>query len=384
MSEKPHFFIEDSLLYAEEFFSELGQITRFKGRTVTSKDISEADYLLTRSTTKVNQALLKDCHKLKFVGTATAGYNHIDSDYLASRNIPWSAAPGCNADAVADYVISTGLNLANKYGFMLKDKVIGIIGVGQIGERLVRRFNALGCQVVQYDPVKASENTSFESADFEAVLACDLITCHVPLVKAGAHPTQHMFDYETLGKLKPDTILINACRGEVIDNAELLRFFENGHALRVILDVFENEPNIELGLLNYLEFGTPHIAGHSLEGKARGTEILYQMMCQRLGVDAPIKLESLLPSLAIEHMVLTDNYSLSQRQYRAIMNLIYDIRNDDLDFRMGLKQAPDSFDKLRKNYAIRREVTSLKVKCDNSLLPIFTDLGFNTSLKTES
>ncbi|MCU4674671.1 4-phosphoerythronate dehydrogenase [Catenovulum sp. 2E275] len=382
MSDKLHFFIEDSLLYAEEFFSELGQITRFKGRDVTSEEIAQADFLLTRSTTKVNETLLKDCHKLRFVGTATAGYNHIDSDYLASRNIPWSAAPGCNADAVADYVLSTGFNLANKYSFELKDKVIGIVGVGQIGERLVRRFSAIGCQVVQYDPVKAAENPNFISAEFEDILKCDLITCHVPLVKHGPHATEHMFDFETLSKLKENTILINACRGEVVHNQDLLKFFESGKQLHVILDVFENEPEIELGLLPYLEYGTPHIAGHSLEGKARGTEILYQMICERLGIEAKVQLQNLLPALAIEHMTLTDNYTLSQRQYRAIMNLIYDIRNDDLDFRMGLAKAPDSFDKLRKNYAIRREVTSLKVKCDQSLLPIFTDLGFNTSLKS--
>ncbi len=381
MSDKPHFFIEDSLLYAEDFFSELGKITRFKGRDVTAKEIADADYLLTRSTTKVNESLLKHCHKLKFVGTATAGYNHIDSDYLESRQIPWSAAPGCNADAVADYVISTGFNLANKYGFMLKDKVIGIIGVGQIGERLTRRFSALGCKVIQYDPVKAEQEAGFESASFEAVLSADLITCHVPLVKRGPHATEHMFDFDTLSKLKQGTILINACRGEVVDNQQLLKYFEAGNNLHVVLDVFENEPQIELGLLPYLEFGTPHIAGHSLEGKARGTEILYQMICKRLNVDIKVKLQDLLPALAIDQMLLTDNYELSQRQYRAIMNLVYDIRNDDLDFRMGLAKAPDSFDKLRKNYAIRREVTSLKVKCDETLLPIFTNLGFNTSLK---
>lgn len=380
MTKQPHFFIEDSLLYAEEFFAHLGKITRFSGRTVTADDIKDADYLLTRSTTKVNEALLHKCSKLKFVGTATAGYNHIDADYLAERSIDWAPAAGCNADAVADYVISSGLNLANKYGFELKDKKIAIVGVGQIGKRLVKRFSALGCKVVQFDPVRAELESSFNSASFAEVLTCDFITCHVPYVKAGKHTTHHMFDKQTLLKLKPETILINACRGEVINNADLVDVLESGCNLRVVLDVFENEPNIEMALLPLLEFGTPHIAGHSLEGKARGTEILYQILCQRLELPVEIKLQDLLPAMAIDHMVLTEKYQLSQRQFRALMNLVYDIRNDDVDFRLGLAKSPDGFDSLRKNYSIRRELTSLKIQCDKTLYPTFTNLGFNTSL----
>ena len=380
MTTQPHFFIEDSLLYAEEFFSGLGKITRFSGRTVSADDIQDADYLLTRSTTKVNEALLHKCNKLKFVGTATAGYNHIDADYLAERNIEWAPAAGCNADAVADYVISSGLNLANKYGFALKDKKIAIVGVGQIGKRLTKRFAALGCEVIQFDPVRAELESAFTSASFADVLECDFITCHVPYVKSGKHTTHHMFDKQTLLKLKPETILVNACRGEVINNAELVDVLKSGHNLRVVLDVFENEPDIEMALLPLLEFGTPHIAGHSLEGKARGTEILYQILCQRLEIPVEIKLQDLLPAMAIDHMVLTEKYQLSQRQFRALMNLVYDIRNDDIDFRMGLAKSPDSFDSLRKNYSIRRELTSLKIHCDKSLYPTFTNLGFNTSL----
>ncbi|EWH10003.1 D-isomer specific 2-hydroxyacid dehydrogenase [Catenovulum agarivorans DS-2] len=380
MTAQPHFFIEDSLLYAEAFFSSLGKISRFSGRTVTADDIADADYLLTRSTTKVNEKLLHKCHKLKFVGTATAGYNHIDADYLAQRNVEWAPAAGCNADAVADYVISSGFNLANKYGFDLNSKKVAIVGVGQIGKRLVKRFSALGCEVIQFDPVRAQLESAFESATFEQVLKCDFITCHVPYVHSGEHKTHHMFDKQRLLQLKPETILINACRGEVINNAELVEVFQSGHELRVVLDVFENEPNINMALLPFLEFGTPHIAGHSLEGKARGTEILYQIMCERLELPVEIKLQDLLPAMAVDHMVLTEKYQLSQRQFRALMNLVYDIRNDDLDFRMGLAKSPESFDRLRRNYSIRRELTSLKIQCDETLYPTFTNLGFNTSL----
>ncbi|MER2492560.1 4-phosphoerythronate dehydrogenase [Catenovulum sediminis] len=380
MAQELHFFIEDSLLYAEEFFSSLGKITRFKGRDVTAEEISDADYLLTRSTTKVNESLLNKCSKLQFVGTATAGYNHIDAQYLKGRNIPWSSAAGCNADAVADYVLSSAFNLANKYGFLVSDKKIAIVGVGEIGRRLNKRFAAIGCEVVLYDPVRAQTESDFQSASFDDVLACDLITCHVPYVKEGPYATHHMFNEATLLKLPKQTILINACRGEVVNNQDLLSVFKQGHSLHVVLDVFENEPNIELDLLPYLEFGTPHIAGHSLEGKARGTEILYKLVCKRLGIEPTVLLEDLLPAMAINRMELTREYQLSQRQYRALMNLVYDIRNDDLDFRMGLAKAPESFDLLRKNYAIRRELTSLKVECDKSLYQTFTDLGFNTRL----
>ncbi|WP_017445971.1 4-phosphoerythronate dehydrogenase [Gayadomonas joobiniege] len=381
MTDRFKFYIEDSLLYAEEFFQSLGEIVRFKGRTVTAEQIKDADFLLTRSTTQVNADLLADNNKLRFVGTATAGYNHIDADYLTEKGIPWAPAAGCNADAVCDYVLSSCLNIANKYRFELAGKKVAVVGVGQIGQRLLTRLAALGCEVLAYDPVRADLDKNFESAAFDEVLTCDIITCHVPFTEGGRHPTKHMFNKDTLGHLKPGAILINACRGEVIDNQALLNVFMSGQDLKVVLDVFENEPNIEAQLLPWLEFATPHIAGHSLEGKARGTEILYQKVCKMLGLEANIRLADLLPGMAIDSINMTDNYQLSQRQYRAMINLVYDIRNDDIDFKTGMQQSKNSFEYLRKNYAIRRELTSLKLYCDQMSYTIFKDLGFNAQLK---
>lgn len=382
MTDKLKFYIEDSLLYANEFFSELGHIVRFSGRQVSADDLQDADILLTRSTTQVNQSLLHKCKKLQFVGTATAGVDHIDSQYLAQRDIPWASAAGCNADAVCDYVLSSCLNLANKYRFELSEKTVAVVGVGQIGKRLLKRFAALGCKLVAFDPVRADAEATFESASLDEVLNCDIITCHVPLTDGGRHPTLHLFNQDTLGSLKPGAILINACRGEVIHNQHLLEVFKSGQDLKVVLDVFENEPKIEAELLSWLEFATPHIAGHSLEGKARGTEILYQLICQRLGIEASIKLQQLLPAMAVQHIQMTDDYQLNQRQYRALINLVYDIRNDDIDFKTGMQQSSNSFEYLRKNYAIRRELTSLNLLCDASSQQRFKDLGFNSAIKS--
>lgn len=362
-----HFYIEDSLLYADSFFQSLGKITRFSGSQVTADDIANADVLLTRSTTKVNANLLSKADKLKFVGTATAGFNHIDTQFLAEQQIPWTAAPGCNAEAVADYVLSSALALAQKYDFKLADKTLGIIGVGQIGSRVSQRFNAIGCNVVECDPPRAERDSTFVSSTIEQVMQCDIITLHVPLIKEGPHKTDNLFDLTRLKQLADETILINACRGEVVDNIALKAVLQMDKKLRVVFDVWQNEPGIDVDLLKLVKIATPHIAGHSLEGKARGTEMLYYSVCQAFGIERQFNLHDFLPAMPIDNIQLSSGQLIDEPLLRSLTHLVYDVRNDDVWFRRGMRAGNQKFAPMRKSYPIRRELSSLNVSSDQEL-----------------
>ncbi|NTS78255.1 4-phosphoerythronate dehydrogenase [Catenovulum sp. SM1970] len=380
MSQQLSIMIEDSLLYAEEFFNNLGHITRFSGSKITAEQLRGVDVLLTRSTTKVSQSLLSQADKLKFVGTATAGFNHLDTDYLTAKGIEWTAAPGCNADAVADYVLSGMLTLSQQDNFQLKDKQVAVVGVGQIGSRVVRRLTALGCEVLSYDPVRAKCDDDFKTCTFDEVLKADIITCHVPLTLNGDHPTHHLFDLKTFQQLKPNAILINACRGEIFDNMALKAFLQMSNKLTVVLDVWENEPNIDMDLLQLVDFASPHIAGHSLEGKARGTEMLYYSLCSFLGLEPEFSLHDFLPEMPVEQIELSATTELDENLVRNLTRFVYDIRNDDVWFRKGMKANPKAFAKMRKSYPVRRELTSLVVSTEALQHQTkLIDLSFRTS-----
>ncbi|WP_198673682.1 4-phosphoerythronate dehydrogenase [Algibacillus agarilyticus] len=362
MTNKRQIYIEDSLLYAEEFFSELGEITRFAGDKITAEELINADVLLTRSTTQVNEKLLKQADKLAFIGTATAGYDHIDGQYIESKGKFWTAAPGCNADAVADYVLSALFIIAGEHLFQIADKTIAVVGAGQVGSRLINRLSVLGCKVLAFDPVRASMDPDFESADFEDVLKADVISCHVPLTQDDIHPTKLMFGAEQLAKMKSDVIFVNACRGEIVDEEALYAHMQSNPQTKLVLDVFDNEPNIDTRILNLTTFASPHIAGHSLEGKARGTEMLYYSLCQFWGIQPVHQLHDFLPPMRVEQIDMAKTTTFEQSILRKIINLVYDIRDDNAWFKQAMKADPTQFKTLRRQYPIRREMTSLCVK----------------------
>ncbi len=182
---------------------------------------------------------------------------------------------------MAEYVLSSLVILSEKYNFSLKDKTVGIIGGGNTGTRTSEKFKALGIDYKICDPLLAEQGDSREFVTIEEILSCDIISLHVPLTRTGEHPTYHLLNEERLKQLKPEQILINACRGEVIDNQALLALKQDGYETKLVLDVWENEPNILMPLIEYAEIASAHIAGYSLEGKSRGTEMLYQALCRK-------------------------------------------------------------------------------------------------------
>lgn len=373
-------FIDENIPYAEDFFADIGEITRFSGRELNAEQVSEADILLVRSITKVNQALLEHASKLSFVGTATIGEDHIDKHLLQQKGISFTSAPGCNAISVAEYVIASLCVLAEKYDFNLIAKTVAIIGVGNIGKALQQKLTALGVTLLLCDPEREQTDEDFVSLE-HALSHADVVTFHTPLTKSGNHPTYHLLNQDNLKLLKQDVCLINASRGEVIDNNalldEIIRREKNQElAIKLVLDVWENEPNPLVELIEYTDIASAHIAGYSLEGKARGTEILYQAVCQHLALPVSKQLDNMLPTPSVTHLKLNSEYT-SVSQLKSAIHLVYDPRRDDALFRNLL--AVKGFDWLRKNYPIRREWSSLKLEriSNNEKGLNFSQIGFD-------
>lgn len=368
--------VDENMPYARELFSQVGQVFPVSGRPMPQAELADADALMVRSVTKVNADLLRDT-SVQFVGTATAGTDHVDLEWLAQAGIGFSSAPGCNAIGVVEYVISALLIKAEQDGFQLRDKTVGIVGVGNVGSRLNQRLRALGIRTLLCDPPRAEREGLDGFVTLPELLAqSDIITLHTPLIKRGAHPTFHMIDADVLAALPDDRILVNAGRGGIIDNQALLSALQNGRRWHLIMDTWENEPQIMLPLLPYVAVATPHIAGYSLEGKARGTAQVFDALCESLGRSPRADIRTLLPVPDVAEIRL--NGALDQAMLTRLVHLVYDVRRDDAPLRRGAA-IDGEFDRLRKFYPERREWASLTVVCDDAQTAnLLHNIGFSS------
>jgi len=370
-------YADENMPYVKDFFADLGDVTLVDGRTLTADQILDADVLLVRSVTKVNEQLLIQSPKLKFVGTATIGTDHIDQHYLQQRAIGFSSAPGCNAQSVVEYVLSSLFVLAEKYQWDLRQKTVGVVGVGNIGRALVNALTALSIKVLCCDPLRAAE-PDFPHIPFEELLPqLDIVSFHVPLIKSGPDATVDLLNTQSLKLLKPECAVINACRGEVTNNNALLNEAQSGHKRALVLDVWANEPEPDVRLIPFTDIATAHIAGHSIEGKARGTEMLYQALCLQLGFTPEKTLAQVLPQPQVSEVKINSTFGLLDVQ--NLTRLLYDVRRDDTLFRfyMMQQQKKQGFDWLRKSYPPRREYSS--VRLTGQEVPEFlTTLGFSS------
>lgn len=351
---------DENIPFVEQVFGRLGAVSRFPGRSMHSEMMRDADVLLVRSITRVDEVLLGGS-KVGFVGTATIGMDHIDREYLAKWGIAFTSAAGSNANSVVEYVITSILVLAQRFGWELEGKTLGIIGVGNIGGRLEKKITALGMVPLPNDPPlqRATGDGRFVSLD--EAMAADFVTCHVPLTREGEDATYHLIDEGNLGKLKDGAVLLNSSRGPVTDNRALLEHFDGP----LVLDVWENEPDIAMALLEKTQLATPHIAGYSFDGKVNGTAILYEKLCEHLGIDAALDVPSLMPEPPVRQIdIATDGLSDQQILTRAMLG-IYDIKADDERMRgitgQKAEDRPGYFDGLRKKYPVRREAHNTKV-----------------------
>jgi erythronate-4-phosphate dehydrogenase len=365
---------DQNMPLVEHYFADFGDVERFDGRTLQAEQLIDVGVLLTRSVTQVNEALLTKANALKMVGTATIGVDHIDTALLKSRNIAFTSAPGCNAIAVAEYVISSLFALCQENAQTLAGKTIGIVGVGSIGSCLRDKLKALNMNVLLCDPPKHQAGQLNEHIDIDVLLAqSDIVTFHVPLIKSGDHSTLHLMNHTRLAALKAGTILINASRGDVIDNHALLSLMQQGHELDLVLDVWENEPTILRPLVEYTRFASVHIAGHTLEGKARGTQMLYQKWCDLQNVPHTKQLTDFLPVPSVTHVSLQNTFS--EADLGQLIHLVYDVRRDDGILRNNLNQR--GFDTLRKTYPVRREFSTVTITGAGKYATLLADLGFN-------
>ncbi|MBG2990341.1 4-phosphoerythronate dehydrogenase PdxB [Proteus mirabilis] len=371
--------VDENMPYAQQLFCQLGEVKAVPGRPLPIEELDDTDALMVRSITKVNASLLAG-KPVKFVGTATAGFDHVDTAWLEQQKIAFSSAPGCNAIAVVEYVFSALMVFAEQEGFQLTDKTVGIVGVGNVGGRLAKRLRALGVNVLLCDPPRADRGDDEQFHSLETLLKqADILTFHTPLNKSGRYNSYHLINESNLDILPEGCILINASRGEVIDNAALLSALNQGKKLRVVLDVWEPEPDLSLELLNKVDIATPHIAGYTLEGKARGTTQVYEAYCDFIGQPQHVELSALLPKPLIS--TISVQGELTQTLLKQLIHLVYDVRRDDAPLRKvaGIK---GEFDKLRKFYPVRREWSSLQVICDNpTTASLLKAIGFNATHK---
>lgn len=366
--------VDENIPAAESAFGRLGQVTLRPGRELSRADLKAADVLIVRSVTPVTATLLEGT-PVRFVGSATIGTDHVDRDYLQRADIQFANAPGCNANSVGDFVISALLELALQRNESLLGKSIGIVGAGNTGQAVARRCAALGMRVRLCDPPLAAVGQLVGAVAFEEILQCDIVSLHVPLVRTGQYPTLHLIDQPELRQLGEGAYLVNACRGEVINNASLALMLSQRADLAVALDVWEGEPSIEPSLAARVALATPHVAGYSLDGKLAGTRQILTALQQWLdgGHEQPPSLSLSVAPLRLDFSAAPLNavaesselQSLTaERQALAILRQVYDIRTDDRALRATLTDTPAralAFDRLRKNYPVRREFSEVEV-----------------------
>jgi erythronate-4-phosphate dehydrogenase len=350
----------------ETGFAALGSVTRVNGRLLQRQQLEGADILLVRSVTRVNRELLEGS-SIRFVGSATIGTDHLDTDYLDAQGIAWANAPGSNANSVVEYVLSAFARVDGLLEKLLAGGTVGIVGMGNVGSSLYHRLDAMGIQCLAYDPLLPTGSFPILS-ELDRVLAADAVCLHAPLTRGGKYPSFHLLGQLELQQLKEGALLLNAGRGPVIDNAALSVCLDMRPDLTVILDVWEHEPAIDLELLSKVFLATPHIAGYSLDGKLAGTQMIYQACCLALGQPE---------TFTTQGAELTQLIELDASGIEALQRVIfasYDIAEDDQAMRKALvavdgEQGAAAFDALRKHYPVRREFSHYRVASSDSLAP---------------
>ena len=366
---------DENIPYVVEAFSSLGTVTTLAGRDMKACDVKHADILLVRSVTKVNKNLLEGSN-IKFVASATIGFDHIDLDYLKAHNIAFARAPASNAISASEYVITAIAYWSKLKNIDWTTLSIGIIGCGNVGSRVKARCEAVGIKCVVNDPPLEEEGVDGFSP-IEDALACDIVTLHVPLTKSGKHKTQNLLNQSNMQHIKKGALVLNIARGSTIDESELHKRDD----LDLILDCWQDEPEIDYSLVNKTLISTAHIAGYSLDGKIRGTEMIYSACCDYFNQQpkwSPNSVE-LAPLEKIENA--TD--------VRDVLLKAYPITEDSDRLRQKqtkhLNQAL-YFDHLRKHYPIRREFAFWQVDGQNlneRQQQILTNLQFTVEPNVE-
>lgn len=353
--------------FVRDCLSSVGEVRVLSGREITPQVVAEADALLVRSITPVNEALLAGS-KVRFVGTATIGFDHVDVAYLQRSGIGFASAPGSNANSAAEYVIAGLLEIARRRRIPLEGRSIGVVGVGNVGGRVARKCEGLGMKVLRNDPPLQRQTKDPKYVPLDALYDCDFITIHTPLTREGIDKTFHLADAGFFARLKPGAVFVNASRGAVVESQALKAAIRSGRLQAVALDVWEGEPNIDVELLGMVDLATPHIAGYSFDGKVAGMIMIYRSLCEHFGLAPKFDVTDFLPVPEIPRLQIETGDAGDEELLARIAERIYSISRDDRDTRLIADQPPESrgrfFDSLRKNYPIRREFQNTTVILD--------------------
>jgi erythronate-4-phosphate dehydrogenase len=368
--------IDDKIPFIHGILEPFAEVIYLPGNKIDHKIVKNADALIIRTRTICNKDLLEGS-SVKFIVTATIGYDHIDTKWCEATGIIWKNAEGCNSSSVMQYVASNLSFLSKKHHFKFEDRTLGVIGVGNVGKKVVRLAEALGMRVVLNDPpiVRSKGLCGYISLD-GILREADIITLHVPLINNGEDRTFHLFDEAMLKRLRPGTILINSSRGEVVDNIALKNFIKTGKLEGAVLDVWENEPDIDKELMKLLDIATPHIAGYSADGKANGTSISVMALNNffRFGLKEWFPHNILAPQVSeikIDAKDKTEQFVICE----AIEHTYKVIEDNE-----RLKNSPDDFELQRGNYPLRREFQAYTIELKNgnsNLTSTLRRIGFN-------
>lgn len=353
------------------------EVRRLPGRSIVRADLLAADALLVRSVTRVDRALLEGT-PVRFVGSATIGTDHLDLPGLAALGIRVAAAPGCNARAVGEYVVTVLASLAAGQGWQPAGRTLGVVGLGSTGQAVLSLARLLGFRLLGCDPFVTLPGVEQVSLP-ELLARADVLSLHVPLIRGGAHPTFHLLDAAALARLPDHAIVINACRGEVVAGAALGEALAARPGLTAVLDVWEGEPRVAADLLARVCLGTPHVAGYSQEGKWRGTAMVCQSLCESFGLPVPLSLAALTDGLPAPAPLRAAGETPAAR-LQSLLQQACPLARDDAALRASLAD-PDpgsAFDALRRHYPARREFTAHRVRLPaaDPLWPLLGALGF--------
>lgn len=358
--------------YLQGVAEQFGEVTYLPGNQFTKEAVKEKDVLIVRTVTHFDEKILKDSN-VKLICSATIGYDHIDTAYCDSNNIAWSTAPGCNARSVEQYVSASLLHMAKKMNFKLKDKIIGVVGVGNVGKEVARACELLGMKVLLNDPPRKESENSDTFVDLVTIQQeADIITFHTPLTREGIHATYHIADTTFFENLPKRPIIINSSRGAVVDNQALKSAIKKGSVSGAIIDTWENEPTIDSGLLDLVDIGTPHIAGYSADGKWNGTKMSLYTINDFFKLNMnPVKLNPILEPK--DNVIDVSNIETKDQLSYAILYSYNPLKDSQ-----SLKESPDKFYYFRSHYPLRREYKAYTiVKLDSQYNVLAEKLGFN-------
>jgi len=346
---------DENIPLAREAFSRLGEVETIAGRAITRARLSDVDVLMVRTVTRVDEALLADT-PVRFVGTATAGLDHVDLEYVRRSGLGFADAAGGNATSVAEYVLAALAALSERFEMDLAGRTLGVIGYGHVGSMVAQKAPALGLRCVLNDPPLARHTPDSRFRPLEEALDCDIVTLHVPLEREGTDATYRLIGEGALSKMKPGAILINTARGGVVHEAALKPRVQDGALKACVLDVWENEPRPDPEMIALATIATPHIAGYSTDGRVAGTKMVLDAACELFGIEHDWDPAPLLPTPALPCAEIDSSKPCA---IRNLVRDIYDIWAEDRWLREASLLDPDAramaFDALRRDYPVRRE-----------------------------